>query len=160
MFYKSRRQNDPDANPAEKYVNMTLQPIDALDKLNEISKERKFKESVEAIVKLNVDPTKGDQMIRGTCILPAGTGKEIKVCVFADAEFHKELIEAGADIIGDESIIQKIADGEVPFDKIICTSEQIPILKKYARVLGPKGLMPNTKSGTLVKPDMIVETVR
>lgn len=64
-------------------------------------------------------------MIRGTCILPAGTGKEIRVCVFADADFHAQLREAGADIIGDDNILTNIANGEIAFDKIICTSEQI-----------------------------------
>lgn len=111
------------------------------------------------MIKLNVDPTKGDQMIRGTCVLPAGTGKEIKVCVFADNEFHDALKEVGADFIGSDQILADIAAGIVPFDKIICTQEHIANLKKYARILGPKGLMPNTKSGTLVKQDEIVEAV-
>ena len=90
-------------------------------------------------------------MIRGTCILPNGTGKEIKVCVFADKEFHNDLTEAGADIIGTDQIISEIADGKIDFDKMLCTQEYIKELKKYARILGPKGLMPNVKSGTLVK---------
>lgn len=133
---------------------------DALKRIKELSKERKFEESVEAVVKLNVDPTKGDQMIRGTCILPAGTGKTVKVCVFADAEFHKQLKDAGADIIGNDEILAEISKGETPFDKIICTPDYVNTLKKFARVLGPKGLMPNTKSGTLVRQDEVVETVR
>ena len=99
-------------------------------------------------------------MIRGTCVLPAGTGKSIRVCVFADNEFHKDLVEAGADLIGNDDVLNNISKGEVPFDKIICTSEHISSLKKFARVLGPRGLMPNTKSGTLVSQDSIVETVR
>jgi large subunit ribosomal protein L1 len=99
-------------------------------------------------------------MIRGTCILPSGTGKEIKVCVFADGEFHSELKEAGADILGNDQVLIDIGNGNVPFDKIICTQEHIQDLKKFARILGPKGLMPNTKSGTLVKADEIVEQVR
>ena len=96
-------------------------------------------------------------MIRGTCVLPAGTGKEVKICVFADNEFHEELKAAGADFIGNDAIIQDIANGIVAFDKIICTQEFIPQLKKFARILGPKGLMPNTKSGTLVGQNEIVE---
>ena len=125
-----------------------------------MSKERKFDESVELIVKLGVDPTKGDQMIRGTCILPAGTGKEIKVCVFADGEFHQELKAVGADVIGNDQTLQDIANGKIDYDKIICTQEYVQNLKKYARILGPKGLMPNKKSGTLVKTDEIVEQVK
>ena len=114
-------------------------------------------ETIEAIVKLNVDPTKGDQMIRGTCILPAGTGKEVRVCVFADGEFHQQLKEVGADIIGDEHVLNDISNGILNFDKIICTSDHIANLKKFARILGPKGMMPNTKSGTLVSSEQIVE---
>lgn len=99
-------------------------------------------------------------MIRGTCILPEGTGKEIKICVFADSEMHAEIKAAGADAIGDDHMLQSFSTGDIPYDKIICTPEQIASLKKLARVLGPKGLMPNVKSGTLVKPDELVETVR
>ena len=135
-------------------------PRAAFDYLKEVSKDRKFVESIETIIKLNVDPTKGDQMIRGTCILPAGTGKEVKVCVFADSAYHAELREAGADIIGTEAIMQDIANDKIEFDKLLCTQEHISELKRYARILGPKGLMPNTKSGTLVGQDMIVDQVK
>ena len=118
-----------------------------------MSKERNFKESIDTIIKLNVDPTKGDQMIRGTVNLPSGTGKEIKVCVFADKVYHEELLAVGADIIGDDKILADIAADKIEFEKLLCTSEQLIELKKYARILGPKGLMPNTKSGTLVSQD-------
>lgn len=128
--------------------------------LKQISKERKFAESLELIVKLNVDPTQGDQNVRGTCVLPAGTGKEVRVAVFADQEFHQDLMTAGADIIGDEKLLKDIADGNINFDRIIATAEHMPGLKQHARVLGPKGLMPNVKSGTLVKPDALLETVK
>ena len=161
MFYKQKIVSQADSDKFD-IINTKneFKPEQAFDKLSQISKERKFDESVEAIIKLNVDPTKGDQMIRGTCVLPAGTGKAVKVCVFADNEFHKDLLEVGADFIGSDQILADIANGEVPFDKIICTQEHLPALKKYARVLGPKGLMPNTKSGTLVRQDEIVEQVR
>ena len=92
-------------------------------------------------------------MIRGTVNLPAGTGKEIRVCVFADKVYHDELKEAGADMIGDEQTLADIAAGKTEFDKLLCTSEMLIDLKKFARILGPKGLMPNTKSGTLVDQD-------
>lgn len=160
MFYA--KKTGPSGESQQVLVNaaQTYQPEEVFTKIDELAKERKFDESVEAIVKLNVDPTKGDQMIRGTCILPSGTGKEIKVCVFADGEFHSELKEAGADILGNDQVLIDIGNGNVPFDKIICTQEHIQDLKKFARILGPKGLMPNTKSGTLVKADEIVEQVR
>ena len=137
--------------------NQEFASNEIFSKIDEISKERKFKESIEVILKLNVDPTKGDQMIRGTCVLPAGTGKEIKVCVFADSEFHDDLRAVGADVIGSEETIADIAEGKIEFDKIICTQEFVQELKRYARILGPKGLMPNVKSGTLVSQDEIVE---
>jgi len=126
----------------------------------EISKERKFTESIEAIVKLNVDPTQGDQNIRGTCVLPAGTGEEIKVCVFADKEFHDEVRAMGADYIGDETVLKEIGEGRIAFDKILATPEHMQTLKSLARILGPKGLMPNVKSGTLVKPDDLLDAVK
>lgn len=99
-------------------------------------------------------------MIRGTCILPAGTGKELKICVFADNEFKDALLANGADIIGNDQVLTDIANGIINFDKLICTQEQIASLKKFARVLGPKGLMPNVKSGTLVQQSEIVECVK
>jgi large subunit ribosomal protein L1 len=130
-----------------------------IEKVIEVSKERKFNESFELILKLNVDPTQGDQNIRGTCILPSGTGQQIRVAVFADLEFHEKLTEAGADIIGSPELIKSIQAGEINFDKIIATPEHMPQLKALARILGPKGLMPNVKSGNLVKPDDLIETV-
>lgn len=87
------------------------------------SKERKFSESVELILKLNVDPSKGNQMVRGTCILPAGLGTEVRIAVFADFEFHHLAKEAGADILGSADILSDIATGKCDFDKIIATPE-------------------------------------
>jgi large subunit ribosomal protein L1 len=80
---------------------------------------------VEAIIRLNVDPRQGDQNIRGTCVLPAGTGKTIKVCVFADAEMQDKVMEAGADIFGTTDLIKQLAEGKIEFDKLIATSEQM-----------------------------------
>lgn len=128
--------------------------------MEKLSKQRKFVESVDTIIKLNVDPTKGDQMIRGTCILPGGTGKEVKVCVFAAQDLHEELLAVGADIIGNDKVLADIASENIEFDKLLCSQEMIQDLKAYARILGPRGLMPNTKSGTLVKGNQIVEQVR
>lgn len=78
---------------------------DAIQRIKELSKERKFKESVEAIIRLSVDPRQGDQNIRGTCVLPAGTGKQIKVCVFADADMQEKVMEAGADVFGTDDLL-------------------------------------------------------
>lgn len=133
---------------------------EAISKIKEISKERQFKESVEAIIRLSVDPRQGDQNIRGTCVLPAGTGKEVKVCVFADAEMKDQVLEAGADVFGTDDLLKLLAEGKVEFDKLIATPEQMTGLRPLARILGPKGLMPNLKSGTLVKPDELLEAVR
>lgn len=126
----------------------------------ELSKVRKFDESFEIILKLNVDPTQGDQNVRGTCVLPAGTGNVVRVAVFADKEFHDNLRELGADMIGDAELLKIFGEGTINVDKIIATPEQMPALKALARILGPKGLMPNAKSGTLCKPDDLLETVK
>jgi len=106
MFYTRKSKNEVTGEDEEvtEILNAAkvYQPEEIFTKIKEYSKDRKFIESIEAIVKLNVDPTKGDQMIRGTCVLPAGTGKEVRVCVFADGEFHEQLKEIGADVIGDD----------------------------------------------------------
>lgn len=93
-------------------------------------------------------------------MLPAGTGKTVRVCVFADLEMQDKVMEAGADIFGSSDLIKQIIDGKIEFDKLIATQEQMNQLKSLARVLGPKGLMPNVKSGTLVKPDELLEAVK
>ena len=99
-------------------------------------------------------------MIRGTCVLPGGTGKDVRVVVFSDVELHDQLVAAGADAIGNDKILKDFSNGEINFDKIICTPEQIQSLKAFARILGPKGLMPSKKSGTLVSAEELVEQVR
>ena len=93
-------------------------------------------------------------------MLPAGTGQTIRVAVFADKEFHDQIKEAGADLIGDDKLIKEIGEGALNFDKIIATPEHMQGLKTLARVLGPKGLMPNVKSGTLVKADDLIAAVK
>jgi large subunit ribosomal protein L1 len=103
--------------------NQELPCKEAIQKVKEISKERKFNESVEAIVRLNVDPRQGDQNIRGTCVLPAGTGKTIRVCVFADLEMQDKVLEAGADTFGTPELLKQMAEGKIEFDKLIATQE-------------------------------------
>lgn len=93
-------------------------------------------------------------------MLPAGVGKDVTVAVFADPEFHPQLKEVGADLIGDSALLQKMAKGEIEFDKIIATNEFMKELRPLARILGPKGLMPNVKSGTLVQADTLLESVK
>ena len=93
-------------------------------------------------------------------MLPAGSGKEVKVCVFTELSMQEEVSKVGADVIGTDQVLKDIEEGTAAFDRIIATPEQMPELKRYARILGPKGLMPNVKSGTLVKQDELIETVK
>ena len=161
-FYqkKTPQRANEDGTTVEINTQKEYDAAEIFSVAREISKERKFKESFEVIVKLNVDPTQGDQNVRGTCILPSGTGKEVRVCVFAGEEFHEDLKSQGADVLGDENTLKDMGEGVINFDKIIATPEHMPSLKQLARILGPKGLMPNVKSGTLVKQHELLETVK
>ncbi|MCP4118154.1 MAG: 50S ribosomal protein L1 [Desulfobacteraceae bacterium] len=109
----------------------------------------KFDETLDIAVKLGVDPRHADQMIRGTVVLPNGLGKEVKVLVFAKGEKEKEALDAGADFIADEETVEKIKNGWFGFDKAIATPDMMGTVGKLGRVLGPRGLMPNAKTGTV-----------
>lgn len=109
----------------------------------------KFDESVDIALRLGVDPKHSDQMVRGIVVLPHGTGKTITVCVIASGEKVLEAEEAGADHVGGEELIEKIAKGWTDFDALIATPDLMKNVGKLGRVLGPKGLMPNPKSGTV-----------
>jgi large subunit ribosomal protein L1 len=111
----------------------------------------KFVESLDCAMKLGVDPKHADQMVRGTVSLPHGTGKEVKVLVIAKDPLAKEALEAGADYAGFEEYLEKIKGGWADIDVIIATPESMAELGKLGRILGPKGLMPNPKSGTVTK---------
>lgn len=109
----------------------------------------KFDETVDIAVRLGVDPRHADQMVRGTVILPNGLGKEVKVLVFAKGEKEKEALDAGADFIADDETVEKIKNGWFGFDKALATPDMMGTVGKLGRVLGPRGLMPNAKTGTV-----------
>jgi len=109
----------------------------------------KFDETVDAAVRLGVNPAHADQMVRGSVVLPNGLGKTVRVLVFAKGDKEKEALEAGADLVGSDEIIEKIKGGWLEFDRVIATPDMMGAVGKIAKILGPRGLMPNPKVGTV-----------
>jgi large subunit ribosomal protein L1 len=144
---KSYRQAAELIEPGKIYT-----PLEAANLARETSPS-KFDGTVEVAMRLGVDPRKADQMVRGTVSLPHGTGKTARVIVFATGDKAEEARAAGADEVGSDDLIQKITDGFLDFDAAIATPDQMAKVGRIARVLGPRGLMPNPKTGT-VTPDV------
>ncbi len=125
-----------------------LAPTDALDMVKEIAPAR-FDETVELAVRLGVDPRKADQIVRGTLSLPAGTGKAVRVAVFAAGEQAAEARQAGADVVGADDLVARVREGFLDFDVAVATPDLMGQVGALGRILGPRGLMPNPKTGTV-----------
>jgi len=121
---------------------------DAVSLVKESSYAR-FDESIDLAVNLGIDPRKSDQIVRGAVVLPHGIGKKIRVLVFAKGEKEKEATDAGADYVGSEDLVEKISKGWLDFDKAVATPDIMGIVGKLGKILGPRGLMPNPKLGTV-----------
>ena len=133
-------------NKIDRTKRYTLE--EALQLLPQTSYAR-FDEAIDVAIRLGVDIKKSEQMVRGTVILPHGTGKKVKILVFAQGEKEKEAREAGSDFVGGEDLIEKILQGWLEFDKAIATPDMMKVVSKLGKVLGPRGLMPNPKVGTV-----------
>jgi large subunit ribosomal protein L1 len=130
-----------------------LHGIDEAISLAKANATAKFDETIEIALNLGVDPRHADQMVRGVVTLPAGTGKDVRVAVFAKGDKAEEAKKAGADVVGAEDLMESIQGGTIDFDRVIATPDMMGIVGRLGKVLGPKGLMPNPKLGT-VTPDV------
>ena len=144
---RSKRYNEISASRSREEKSEIKEAITKIKKMA----SAKFDETVEVAVKLNVDPKKADQMVRGTILLPHGTGKEKKVLAFAEGEQQVEAEEAGADWVGGQDFAEKIEKGWLECDAIVAVPEMMPKIGKLGKILGPRGLMPTPKTGTVTK---------
>ena len=146
---------------AREQVENKLYPLaDALPLVQKV-KFAKFDETVALSIRLGVDPKHADQMVRGTVVLPHGLGKSKTVLVIAGPEKQKEALEAGADIVGGEELVEKISAGWTAFDAVVATPDMMRAVGKLGKVLGPRGLMPNPKTGTVTpNPAKAVEEIK
>lgn len=137
----------------------TFTPLEAFE---EIEKQYKSKidESIDMCMKLGIDSKKSDQQVRGIVVMPSGTGREVKIAIFTSQENMRFAEKAGADMIIGIDVIKDLDPEKIPFDKLIATSDVIKNLKPFGRTIGPLGLMPNAKSGTLVEPSELESTVK
>jgi large subunit ribosomal protein L1 len=133
----------------EKIEMNKVYPLEEALRLVKESSYTKFDESVDLAINLGIDPRKSDQMVKGSVVLPHGIGKKVRVLVFAKGEKEKEAAEAGADIVGAEDLVEKITKGWLDFDKAVATPDIMGLVGKLGKILGPRGLMPNPKLGTV-----------
>lgn len=126
-------------------------PLDEAVKLVKQNATAKFDETVELSMNLGVDPRHADQMVRGVVNLPHGTGKTVRVAVFAKGEKAAEAEAAGADVVGDDDLAQKVQSGEIDFDRVIATPDMMPLVGRLGKILGPRGMMPNPKLGSVTQ---------
>ena len=131
----------------------SLYGLDEAVKLLKDNAKAKFDETIEISMNLGIDPRHSDQMVRGVVSLPKGTGKAVRVAVFAKGDKADEAQAAGADVVGADDLAEKVEKGEIDFERVIATPDMMPVVGKLGKVLGPKGLMPNPKLGT-VTPDV------
>jgi len=127
----------------------TLYSIDEAVAHVKTNAKAKFDETIELAINLGVDPRHADQMVRGVCNLPNGTGRSVRVAVFAKGPKAEEATKAGADVVGAEDLMEQILGGNINFDKVIATPDMMPLVGRLGKVLGPRGMMPNPKVGTV-----------
>lgn len=132
--------------------------VDQAIKLVKTNAKSKFNETIEISLNLGVDPKQADQMVRGVVSLPAGTGKDVKVAVFARDSKAQEAKDAGADIVGSEDLAENVKSGKIEFDRVISTPDMMAVVGQLGKILGPRGLMPNPKLGTVT--DNVADAVK
>lgn len=145
----------------KKVENREYTPEEAISTIKELSNNRKFDETVEASVALNIKPREKGERVRGTVILPRGLGKRVRVLAFAAGELADQAKEAGAEFVGGEDLVQKIEEGWMDFDAVVSTPQLMRVVARLGRILGPKGLMPSPKVGTVTDtPGKVVEELK